>query len=70
MRSTLLALWLAGSADLGTEVRDTAYWCAQLRYLGCSTRGAAVLLALRHNLVPDAGKSSGGLYARDVGWFR
>ena len=42
MRSTLLSLWLAGSADLGTEVRDTAYWCAQLRYLGCTAHAHEV----------------------------
>ena len=33
MRSTLLALWLAEAAGLPTQVRDTAYWTAQLRYL-------------------------------------
>jgi len=42
MRSTLLAIWLAGSAGLGAEVRDTAYWCAQLRYLGCTAHAHEV----------------------------
>ena len=42
MRSTLLAIWLAGSAALGAEVRDTAYWCAQLRYLGCTAHAHEV----------------------------
>lgn len=42
MRSTLLAVWLAGSADLGAGVRDTAYWCAQLRYLGCTAHAHEV----------------------------
>jgi hypothetical protein len=42
MRSTLLAIWLAGSAGLDTEVRDTAYWCAQLRYLGCTAHAHEV----------------------------
>jgi hypothetical protein len=42
MRSTLLAIWLAGSAGLGAGVRDTAYWCAQLRYLGCTAHAHEV----------------------------
>jgi len=42
MRSTLLAIWLAASAGLGAEVRDTAYWCAQLRYLGCTAHAHEV----------------------------
>jgi len=44
MRSTLLAIWLAGSAGLSTEVADTAYWCAQLRYLGCTAHAHEVAL--------------------------
>ena len=42
MRSTLLAIWLAASAGLGTEVAGTAYWCAQLRYLGCTAHAHEV----------------------------
>jgi hypothetical protein len=42
MRSTLLAIWLAGSAGLSADVRDTAYWCAQLRYLGCTAHAHEV----------------------------
>ena len=42
MRSTLLAIWLAGSAGLGAEVGETAYWCAQLRYLGCTAHAHEV----------------------------
>ena len=42
MRSTLLAIWLAESAGLGTEVAGTAYWCAQLRYLGCTAHAHEV----------------------------
>jgi HD-GYP domain-containing protein (c-di-GMP phosphodiesterase class II) len=42
MRSTLLAIWLAGSAGLGAEVCETAYWCAQLRYLGCTAHAHEV----------------------------
>ena len=42
MRATLLAIWLAGSAGLGTEAGDTAYWCAQLRYLGCTAHAHEV----------------------------
>src|ERR1700758_958366 len=42
MRSTLLAMWLAGSAGLGAEVAGTAYWAAQLRYLGCTAHAHEV----------------------------
>jgi HD-GYP domain-containing protein (c-di-GMP phosphodiesterase class II) len=42
MRATLLAIWLAGAAGLGAEVADTAYWCAQLRYLGCTAHAHEV----------------------------
>src|ERR1022692_469587 len=42
MRSTLLAIWLAGSAGVGAEVSDTAYWCAQLRYVGCTAHAHEV----------------------------
>jgi HD-GYP domain-containing protein (c-di-GMP phosphodiesterase class II) len=36
LRSTLLATWLAESAGLAEDVRDTAYWAGQLRYIGCT----------------------------------
>jgi HD-GYP domain-containing protein (c-di-GMP phosphodiesterase class II) len=42
LRATLLAVWLAESAALGGELRDTAYWCAQLRYLGCTAHAHEV----------------------------
>jgi HD-GYP domain-containing protein (c-di-GMP phosphodiesterase class II) len=42
MRSTLLAIWLAESAGLGADIQDTAYWCAQLRYLGCTAHAHEV----------------------------
>ncbi len=42
LRATLLAIWLAESAGLGAEVRDTAYWCGQLRYLGCTAHAHEV----------------------------
>ena len=42
MRSTLLALWLAEAAGLPTQVRDTAYWTAQLRYRGCTAHAHEV----------------------------
>jgi HD-GYP domain-containing protein (c-di-GMP phosphodiesterase class II) len=42
LRSTLLAIWLASSAGLGAGIRDTAYWCAQLRYLGCTAHAHEV----------------------------
>jgi HD-GYP domain-containing protein (c-di-GMP phosphodiesterase class II) len=42
MRSTLLAVWLAEAAGLPADVRDTAYWTAQLRYLGCTAHAHEV----------------------------
>ena len=42
MRSTQLALWLAEAAGLPAQVRDTAYWTAQLRYLGCTAHAHEV----------------------------
>ena len=42
MRSTLLAIWLAKAAGLPAQVRDTAYWTAQLRYLGCTAHAHEV----------------------------
>jgi HD-GYP domain-containing protein (c-di-GMP phosphodiesterase class II) len=42
MRSTLLAIWLAEAAGLPAQVRDTAYWTAQLRYLGCTAHAHEV----------------------------
>jgi HD-GYP domain-containing protein (c-di-GMP phosphodiesterase class II) len=42
LRSTLLAVWLAEAAGLPVQVRDTAYWTAQLRYLGCTAHAHEV----------------------------
>jgi len=42
LRSTLLAIWLAEAAGLPAQVRDTAYWAAQLRYLGCTAHAHEV----------------------------
>ncbi|HLJ22957.1 MAG TPA: HD domain-containing phosphohydrolase [Candidatus Acidoferrales bacterium] len=36
LRSCLLATWLSEAAGFPKEVRDTAYWVAQLRYIGCT----------------------------------
>jgi HD-GYP domain-containing protein (c-di-GMP phosphodiesterase class II) len=36
LRSCLLASWLCESAGYDPEVRDTAYWVALLRYIGCT----------------------------------
>ena len=42
MRSALLAIWLAEAAGLPARDRDTAYWAAQLRYLGCTAHAHEV----------------------------
>jgi HD-GYP domain-containing protein (c-di-GMP phosphodiesterase class II) len=36
LRSCLLATWICDAADHGDEVRDTVYWVALLRYVGCT----------------------------------
>jgi HD-GYP domain-containing protein (c-di-GMP phosphodiesterase class II) len=36
LRSCLLAVWLGEEAGFDPELRDTAYWVALLRYIGCT----------------------------------
>src|SRR6476646_10576318 len=36
LRSCLLARWMCEAAGFGQEVRDTTYWVALLRYVGCT----------------------------------
>jgi HD-GYP domain-containing protein (c-di-GMP phosphodiesterase class II)/DNA-binding CsgD family transcriptional regulator len=36
LRSCLLATWMCETAGVDAEVRETAYWVALLRYLGCT----------------------------------
>lgn len=36
LRSCLLASWICDAAGFDSEVRDTAYWVALLRYVGCT----------------------------------
>ncbi len=36
LRSCLLATWLAEAADLDDDLRETVYWVALLRYVGCT----------------------------------
>jgi HD-GYP domain-containing protein (c-di-GMP phosphodiesterase class II) len=36
LRSCLLATWMCEAAGFASEVRETAYWVALLRYLGCT----------------------------------
>jgi HD-GYP domain-containing protein (c-di-GMP phosphodiesterase class II) len=36
LRSCLLAVWLCDAAGFSREVRDTTYWVALLRYIGCT----------------------------------
>src|SRR5512133_4342659 len=36
LRSCLLATWICEAAGFEDEVRDTAYWVALLRYVGCT----------------------------------
>ena len=62
MRSCLLAVWIAEAAGCAREVRDTAYWVALLRYVGCTGHAHEVAtvfgdeIAIRaQTLVHDAG---------------
>jgi HD-GYP domain-containing protein (c-di-GMP phosphodiesterase class II) len=36
LRSCLLASWMCEAADFDAEIRETAYWVALLRYVGCT----------------------------------
>ncbi len=36
LRSCLLATWICEAAGYSQDVRDTAYWVAMLRYIGCT----------------------------------
>jgi HD-GYP domain-containing protein (c-di-GMP phosphodiesterase class II) len=36
LRSCLLAAWISGEAGMGQAERDTTYWVALLRYVGCT----------------------------------
>ena len=35
-RSCLLATWMSDEAGFDQELRDTVYWVALLRYIGCT----------------------------------
>jgi hypothetical protein len=36
LRSCLLASWISGEAGMSQAERDTIYWVALLRYVGCT----------------------------------
>jgi HD-GYP domain-containing protein (c-di-GMP phosphodiesterase class II) len=36
LRSCLLAAWLSEASGFSKDIRETAYWVAQLRYVGCT----------------------------------
>ena len=36
LRSCLLAMWMCDEARFERELRDTVYWVALLRYIGCT----------------------------------
>jgi HD-GYP domain-containing protein (c-di-GMP phosphodiesterase class II)/DNA-binding CsgD family transcriptional regulator len=62
LRSCLLATWLCEAAGFDRDVRDTAYWVALLRYVGCTGHAHEVAtlfgdeIAIRaRTLVHDAG---------------
>lgn len=44
LRSCLLAMWLCDEQGLDGELRDTAYWVALLRYVGCTGHAHEVAL--------------------------
>lgn len=62
LRSCLLASWICEAAELEDDVRETAYWVALLRYVGCTGHAHEVAtlfgddIAIRaQTLVHDAG---------------
>lgn len=62
LRSCLLATWMCEAGGFGTAARDTAYWVALLRYIGCTGHAHEVAtlfgdeIAIRaQTLVHDAG---------------
>jgi HD-GYP domain-containing protein (c-di-GMP phosphodiesterase class II) len=62
LRSCLLASWMCDAAEFDRDVRDTAYWVALLRYIGCTGHAHEVAtlfgdeIAIRaQTLVHDAG---------------
>jgi HD-GYP domain-containing protein (c-di-GMP phosphodiesterase class II) len=54
LRSTLLAVWLADAAGLPAQVRDTVYWTAQLRYLGCTAHAYEVAVMFGDDIAARA----------------
>src|SRR5207237_4287840 len=65
LRSCLLATWMCEAAGFEREVRETAYWVALLRYVGCTGHAHEVAtvfgdeIAIRaQTLVPDAADPS------------
>jgi len=54
MRSTVLAIWLAEAAGLPAQDRDTAYWTAQLRYLGCTAHAHEVAMMFGDDIATRA----------------
>jgi len=62
LRSCLLATWISDAAGFDQSVRDTVYWVALLRYIGCTGHAHEVAtlfgdeIAIRaQTLVHDAG---------------
>src|SRR4051812_25292066 len=62
LRSCLLASWMCDAAGVEPDVRDTTYWVALLRYVGCTGHAHEVAtlfgdeIAIRaRTLVHDAG---------------
>ena len=54
LRSTLLATWLAEAAGLTAPLRDTTYWAAQLRYLGCTAHAHEVAVMFGDDIAARA----------------
>jgi hypothetical protein len=62
-RSTLLAIWLAETAGLPAQDRDTTYWAAQLHYLGCTAHAHEVAVLFGDDIQAH-GPAGGCPYAR------
>src|SRR5512136_1697954 len=54
LRSCLLATWMAGEAGYDAGLKETIYWAALLRYLGCTGHAHEVAVYLGDEIAARA----------------
>ena len=52
LRSCLLATWICEAAGFAEETRETAYWVALLRYVGCTGHAHEVATVFGDEIAP------------------